>query len=189
MSANKATVLGMEARLIARPFCLASAHAHPLSPPCYCLLAICPTSSSRKQKKTQTKKNLASRCFRCISTNRAAFLQSFVFHASSKSGSLLTYDLARINYYAMAPRRVINRNLRVIPFSQALCYSYFISISRNDHLRHPRRRQLLHRPESQPPTKGCPRMRHLWIRRTAHNQAIPPLWWLCTSLFCLSLYT
>jgi hypothetical protein len=66
------------------------------------------------------------------------------------------------------------------------CYSFFKSISRYARLlRHPRCRQLLYPSESQPQTKGCPRMRHLWVHRTAHNQTIPSLWWLCTSLFCL----
>ena len=117
---------------------------------------------------------------RCISANLAASLFSFV---CCKSSTTASYDLARINYYAMAPRRVNNRNLRVIPlFSQAL-YSLFRSISRHALLRHPRRRQLLHPSDSGPQTKGCPRMRHLWVRRTAHNQTFPSLWWLCTSPF------
>src|SRR6266567_4945258 len=68
------------------PFCLAPAHAQPLSPQCYCLLPTCdPTYSSQlpastRNKKSQTKKP-ASRCFRCISGNRAAYLFSFVFVA------------------------------------------------------------------------------------------------------------
>jgi hypothetical protein len=69
-----------------------------------------------KQKKMQDKKACIA-MLRCISANLAASLFSFV---CCKSSTTTSYDLARINYYAMAPRRVNNRNLRVIPFSQAL---------------------------------------------------------------------
>jgi hypothetical protein len=95
------------------------------------------------------------------------------------------FDLARINYSTPWPPDESTIETFESSLSPKL-YSFFIrSISRHALLRHPRRRQLLHPSDSWPQTKGCPRMRHLWVRRAAHNQTIPSLWWLCTSLFCL----
>ena len=133
-----------------------SQHANPHPPRSYRRLP-------ETKKKARQQQKPASRCFGCSSNSggRAIF------------STATSYDLARIKYLqVMAPRRVIiDRNLRANLFSPKLfCYSLFRSISRYDYLlRHPRCRQLLHPSEPQPQTKGCPRMRHLWDRRTTHN--------------------
>ena len=143
-----------------------------------------------KQKKAGQKKP-ASRCFRCISANHATLLLSLLLFVARPVAEPLPVTisrvyLARINYSTPWPP---DESSTIETFESShspklFCYSFFKSISRYDYLlRHPRRRQLLHPSESQPQTKGCPRMRHLWDRRTAHNQTIPSLWWLCTSLF------
>ena len=154
------------------PFCLASAHAHPLSPPRYCLLPTCdPTSSSQLPASTRNKnkKEIDNKDLHRDASDASLKLkfwgQTQIFNRYRSRSR--TYKLL----HTMAPRRVINRNLRVKPFSPKLfCYTLFRSISRYDYLlRHPRCRQLLHPSKSQPQTKGCPRMRHLRVRRTAHN--------------------
>src|SRR6266702_4109068 len=61
-------------------------------------------------------------------------------------------------------------------------------LSYNDYLlRHSRCRQLLLPSGPQPPAEGRSSMRHLWIHRTAHSQAIPPLRWLRASDFYYDL--
>ena len=190
--ASCASVLGIEARRIARPFCLprltrdrsllpvivSPQHAIPRRPPSL-------SASTRNKKKPRQKKQACIAMVQIhlwvIACHRSSLLCA---PSGSKSGWALTYDLAHINYSPWPPRRVIKQYFRVIPFSQPLLLLFQI-ISRHDHLlRHSRCRQLPHPSESQPQTTRRPCMRHLWGHRATHNQ-VPPLWWLCTSLYCL----
>jgi hypothetical protein len=187
-SASKPTVLPP-------PFCLASAHAQPLSPQCYCLRPTCdPTYSSQLPASTRNKKKLDKKTG--IAMLQMHLWQSCgitpLFCVRCKTGSRNRCQFRSRSYkllHAMAPDESSIETFESShsPKLKLFRYSYFRSISpRYDYLlRHPRCCQLLHPSESQPQTKGCPRMRHLWVHRTAHNQTIPSLWWLCTSLICL----
>jgi hypothetical protein len=184
VGASGASVLGIEARRIARPFCLASAHAHPLSRPCYCLLATCDPTSSSQSASTRNKKTADKK--KTYEDSDSSLVIAWLFCVTGSAGCALTYDLARINYSPWPSDESSNNTSShpILPSSLATPFSD--TISRHDHLlRHSRCRQLLHPPESQPQTKGRPRVRHLRVRRTTCSQTVPPLWWLCTSPFCL----
>jgi hypothetical protein len=184
------SVLGIEARYIPRPFCLClGSRAGYLSSMLLSPLTWEHTSSSsleapaRKQKRQKCEAkmiHLALPCSFCV--------------AKLASGSIYLPFYLRSRIYK-TPRYDLDESPILESSSSSpssLChYSLFRLISnilRHDHLlRHPRCRQLLLPSESRSPAKRRPRMRHLWLHRAAHDQTIPPLWWLCTSPFALCL--
>ena len=142
-------------------------------------------------KKRLDKKTLASRCSDAISANPAhiALLFCVLQDRVEPYFQLLPVSIARINYSTPWPPD--ESTIETFESSQSpKLFSFptpYSDPSRHALLRHPRRRQLLHPSDSgsRPQTKRRPRMRHLWVRRTAHDQTVPSLWWLRTSLICL----
>ena len=178
--------LQYSSRCKARPFCLTSAHARCLTRPCYCLLihgkhAYPPVGAHHRQKKSgKTKKS-------CLYHLRSFCYLGAAPQAEESSAKPFTHHLQQYKTLHNGEGRVIIENTprRVITqyLLSTLPFSNIPQLSHNDSLRHSRRCQLLLPFGSRSQAEGCSSMRHLWIHRTAHSQAIPPLRWLRASHF------
>lgn len=108
-----------------------------------------------------------------------SLIRSFCYFTRKNLLPTLAHDLERYktttqwrrtsHQSTATPRRVTTPThdssyLALCPFQQ---------LRHNDHLLHTRCCQLLLPSHPQPPTEGRSRLRHLWVHRAAHRQAIP----------------
>ena len=141
-----------------------------------------PSAPHRQKKSCKTKKS------GLVASIRGIFFLALFVRASGRICFQPLHTISNdIKHHTMAKDESSSKTL----LDESLLSSYFALCpfqhilaqpSHNDYLlRHSRCCQLLLPSGPQPPAEGRSSLRHLWVHRTAHSQAIPPLRWLRAS--------